>query len=193
MYLMYFMLTTTLSVIFSTFVLKLHYWGHEVRAPHWLRVLTFDLLAPLLCLHSITRWNRQQTKEGNQGIHDKKASLSEGVISESVKANGDVSREVGTNCNHIAATNEAFNNRAGSRLSLSMTRTLSLELAVGEEGAKPGAISATSSGRKLDPISEEWKKISEVVDRLLFWLFLIFLMLPLVSLIAFVRSPRASY
>ena len=42
-------------------------------------------------------------------------------------------------------------------------------------------------------IELKWKKISEVADRLFFWLFLLFLIIPLVSLLGFIRVFKTKF
>lgn len=151
---MYFMLATSLSVMGSTLVLKLHYMGIETVAPRWLRVLAFDLLAPALCLTSLSRWSRTPLGcNHNSPVGRLPALLIDGP-----------------------AHNNACNKTSLSR---TLSRTLSLELSLQADDV------CGVCRHKFE--KEQWQKISQVFDRLFFWMFLLFLIIPIVSLLGFAR------
>ena len=72
MYLTVIMAMTSLSVVFSVFVLYVHHKGNRgVRAPSWLRKFSFQVMARILCMQSGSQSLRLGIQDDNEGeTHD---------------------------------------------------------------------------------------------------------------------------
>ena len=162
---MYFMMTTALAVMASTLILRLHFRGFDCQSPKWMRFLVFDMLAPCLCLRSVAAWKRQHGE-----CFPYEDDTTEGGAGNK-NNNGDCLRQrftsvPGDDGDVISDQNDVI---ADTVTSLGMGCSM----------------------LRADHISTEWKKISEVLDRLFFWIFMIFVMIPLVSLAGFVNVFKA--
>ncbi|ELT95904.1 hypothetical protein CAPTEDRAFT_137949, partial [Capitella teleta] len=154
-FLMYFMMATSLSVMSSTMIVKFHYGGMAKRPPKWLRVGAFNVIATALCLQHAKEFNRR---------HEKCRHLADGECKEKT-TNGDVMPQ-------------------SDSMTAALSRTLSLEYMA------PASCNPKCSLRGSDFLNAEWKKISEVLDRLFFWLFFLFLLIPLASLVSFINRSK---
>ena len=173
---MYFMMATSLSIMGATFVLKLHYRGFDTEPPNWLRFIIFDMVATCLCLGSLSRWSRNHRECLKHDIAMKTFK----TISDNTK-NGDCVR------------NQTPRKR-------NVTFQYPLPSGSSSGGDKSGKTIVTEDGRTTfcnistkKHISIEWQKMSEVLDRFFFWIFLMFILIPLVSLAGFIRVFKPVY
>ena len=179
------MMTTSLSVMSSTLIVKFHYGGMGKRPPRWLRRVVLEFAASLLNIHEARDFHRK---------HKVCCHLEEGdditkyrYLDPVTQTNGD--------CKPETQTNNADNNK-NSAARLKLSRTLSLEN-INQETAfiprghheREGACTLTDS----EYLATEWRKVSEVLDRLFFWLFLVFLLIPLVSLVWLTRAFKTTF
>ena len=211
---MYYMMTTTLAVMTSTLVLSLHYRGAAYPAPHWLRILAFDLIGPVLCLHSITAWNRLHRHCHHIPAHTDHTDLGDEMYAHIHAKDEDTCTTEPELLHGLTQQNGNCRGqpaKTGSELRQSvslLSRTLSLELVPADnesdddkEAGAPMNDTCCCHGNDtadkadddichlsyFDFIGIEWVKISEVADRLFLVLFFFFVLIPLVSLLAFTR------
>ena len=211
---MYFMMATALSIITSTLILKLHYGGLERAAPNWLRVLMFDMLAPVLRLTDIVAWSRHHRR----CVHRPAATAE--PPDERLQLNGHCRQDSNihellrktTNIDEAqhsdgdAITSDSPNNNSrkeSSKKSCDMKRTLSIECVNSATLSPLGQPTRYNFSSHVDKgqcrltvpefVAMEWKKVSEVLDRLFFWLFILFVMIPVISLVVFVRVFSQTY
>lgn len=184
-FLMYFMMATSLSVMSSTLIVKFHYGTMGRRPPLWLRRLTLDFAAPILCLQDAKDFYRRHAACCHLVAGECQSRVEQSLM----QNNGDC-------CNEPYFTRTLAD---GDKDTLS--RTLSLDC------VHPRAAMALS--RDYEPVDKrkmplqpcqmdseeflhaEWKRISQVLDRLFFWLFLMFMLMPLASLIWLTRAFRS--
>lgn len=177
---MYFMMATALSVITSTMILRLHYRGLDKEPSRWLRVLVFDLMAPLLCLRSVSKWAKHHRSQAAVPITNGLRHSDDGFQS-NVIANISHGNNIEMSPLKRTATEprcRSFQDRQNRYL---------LE----KNGNKASNYKSISTPEPKEQTLEshrlEWQKVAEVLDRFFFWIFLIFILIPLVSLVGFVR------
>lgn len=101
-YLMIIMLMTSMSVVFSVFVLTIHHRGARgIRPPVWLRSLTIDMLAPACCIHfsdhmiggllpNLMRsqqslsWNRRRSRHSSIKFFDSEVNMIANTVRTSI-------------------------------------------------------------------------------------------------------------
>lgn len=149
----------------STLILRLHFRGFDKQTPMWLRFLVFDLLAPCLCLRSVSAWKRHH----GRCMHFREVAIE--APAENPNKNGDCLRQ------RLTISNEGDHD-ASNVLGENVSRDV-----INGKVATP----ANCVIPNAEHIATEWKKVSEVLDRLFFWIFMVFVMIPLVSLAGFVN------
>lgn len=178
---MYFMLATSLSVMSATLVLKLHYSGFNNEPPPWLRFLVFDMMAVCLCYRSAQKWSRNHRNCVKHNINMKILKNSD------IKRNGaPCSLEKHPCKRSVRFQSSPLSTTIVNRASTSASTQQTTNLLVTSIGRNYGTVTLCNIPTKKH-ISMEWQKISEVLDRFFFWIFLIFILIPLVSLAGFVR------
>lgn len=169
---MYFMMATALSVMSSTLILKLHYHGLDKEPPRWLRLFVFDCLATILCMQSSKKWRETH----------RKCIIIEPSTPEVIS--NEQTREHGRSHSINEENRPKENKRDRSSISNNM-QMVNLIAGPLKRSILRGENTCTLSNQ--EHIQREWQRISEVLDRLFFWMFLIFIMIPLVSLVGLVR------
>ena len=166
---MYFMMATSLSVMSSTLILKLHYHGLDKEPPRWIRMVIFDVLAPMMCLQGAQKWRHKHRKcvvfecDEDEVIANEQNTANPPSQRNSPKGKAPKSDKSGTN-------------------NMRMMNLIA--------GPLKGQILRDKNKCKLsdqEHIGREWQRVSEVLDRFFFWLFLIFILIPLVSLAGFAK------
>ncbi len=173
---MYFMMATALSVMSATLVLKLHYQGFTKEPPDWLRFIVFDMMATCLCLRSLTKWDQCHRHCIKHDIAMKtfKTANAQSNCRQDKNVKGPTSRKrtVTFQSQMLAVKGHNYGT----------TNSTNAKVVVTENGSTTVCNLPTKKH-----ILIEWQKMSEVLDRFFFWIFLIFILIPLVSLAGFVR------
>lgn len=96
-------------------------------------------------------------------------------------------------CKHRSQKHVTNSNGVVANKSHVMSRSLSITQSdLHEDVIDDKAIGVQCALSNCQYVTEKWKKISEVMDRLFFWMFLGFLVIPLVSLIGFLYAFKAT-
>ncbi len=162
----------------STIILKLHYRGVDKPAPLWLRRGLFKLAAPLIC-RSVAAWSLTHSKCNHHGRLAKRRRRCD--VSK-VKVNGE--------CRHAAADEFQCLDR---KTALSETGSLDTVIRKrSHDNSFEARVTLVANNGHCDIadegfLAEEWRKMAEVLDRCLFWFFLLFLMIPLLSMFGFIK------
>ena len=164
---------TGMTVAVSVFVLKVHHRSPKKRPPRWLRILIHDVFGRLVCDairsrdHFSHSGNRAKVAEMNRKPPPK-SSLS-GLLEQ----NG-----------FTASTNEQKS--TGVDTDTSVNKKPEVEL-LERIAAGLGIMTEHLNTIKLDTFGcDEWKDIAKVLDKLFFWLSIVFnVMISIVSLIVF--------
>ena len=178
---MYFMMATSLSIMGATLVLKLHYRGFDSEPPTWLRFIIFDMVASCLCLRSLSRWSRNHRE-----------CLKHDIAMKTFKSIGDKTKN-----------GDCLRNQMSRKRTVTFQKPLpggSKSVEAEDGNTCRGKTLVTEDGRTTfcnlsskKHISIEWQKMSEVLDRFFFWIFLMFILIPLVSLAGFIRVFKPVY
>ncbi|XP_046574361.1 neuronal acetylcholine receptor subunit alpha-10-like isoform X1 [Haliotis rubra] len=146
------MAMTSLSIILTVFVLQLHHVGpHQKPVPRWLRSLVFDIFARLVCMcHSTDsmRNRRQVIKTDDVCLSTFMETIDGSNCNGSVPYNGmPLAHE------RMLDRGDHTNDRITSHLK--------------------GLVRRQDSEERHQDVVNEWRFVAHVIDRLLFWIFLI--------------------
>ena len=158
---MFFMFATAISIITSTFILKLHYRGFDREPPKWVRIIAFDIMAPIMCLRSLTNWSKKHRQKGKCLNNGETRNLTE--IAE--EPNGDC--RVMTDIEFRAHRTNSNAEHKDSNYHVDEY--------------------TGHTKQQLKEFHDEWKALAEVIDRFFFWIFLLFIIIPSISMLGLVQ------
>ena len=176
---------TSLSIILTVFVLQLHYVGpHQRRVPKWLKILSYDILARVLCLRP------KVNPFLFTSIHHTDPCLSSYIDTlEQNQCNGVVIQKP----NHVTTPHHVtgHSNHSGYQHD-SMSHERLLELNVDETQDKitnslKVLVAKQDMEERHQDVVNEWRFVAGVMDRFLFWVFLLAAVLS--SLVILVIKP----
>lgn len=160
---------TSLSIVLTVFVLQLHHVGpHQRGVPRWLQILSHDILASILCLRPrVNPFIYHSARKSEVCLSSYIDSL------DTNNCNGLVNRTNHvTNTSQVTPTQQVhyqFENSYNNRLSdveieESQDKiTASLKLLVEKQDLED----------RHQDIVNEWRFVALIMDRFLFWLFLL--------------------
>lgn len=143
---------TSLSIILTVFVLQLHHVGpHQRRVPKWLRILCFEIFARIVCLRgSIFPYNSDYRRAGDE--------MCLTTFMENIDGN---------NCN---------GNIPQNTLNIPKEKMLDRERGDGTKEKITNHLRILVAQQDFEEhhqdIVNEWRYVAQVMDRILFWIFL---------------------
>ena len=179
------MAMTSLSIVLTVFVLQLHHVGPNTKpVPRWNRRIVVGLIARAICMQSHIRGYygskcrpdrpaQSHNTSGSGGLHREEMCLTSFMESsmdykDTNNCNGRLGQQI-----HLAA--EMAERELGQR-NVSYDR-ISKHLKI--------LVSKHDSEEEYQDIINEWRLIAQIMDRFLFWLFLIGSTLSSVSILVF--------
>ena len=206
-YLTVVMAMTSMSVVFSVFILHLHHrGGHSHRAPSWLRKLALSFMsrAMCMCLHPNRQdWDRGRDKDSvHTHIQPGYSSFNEGFRVQSAKyrvENGQLHRQTDSGGQRDDKPEEAYGGGSGNAGKQSCFRYRQAEAEILRYLRL-----VLSKQDKLDSerlVIQEWEQISRVFDRLFFYIFFLVAVFATISLLVLkpmsknvsLNAPRAPH
>ena len=181
---------TSLSIILTVFVLQLHYVGpHQRRVPNWLKILSHDVLARILCLRP--RVNPFLFTS----IHHTDPCLSSYIDTlEQGQCNGVVIQKSNhvTTPHHVTDTHTNSPHMHSSYQHDTMSHERLLEPCMDETQDKithslKVLVAKQDMEERHQDVVNEWRFVAGVMDRFLFWVFLLAAVLS--SLVILVIKP----
>ncbi|XP_064608997.1 neuronal acetylcholine receptor subunit alpha-10-like [Liolophura sinensis] len=148
------MAMTSLSIILTVFVLQLHHVSpHQKRVPKWLRVIMFEIIARLVCMRS----NVKQLQGHDSSARQDDICLSTFMESRDEKnCNGSLRHHQGT-----VSRTRYFGKHGQRETKDKITNHLKI------------LISKQDSEEEYQDVVNQWRLVAQIMDRFLFWLFLI--------------------
>lgn len=148
------MAMTSLSIILTVFVLQLHHVSpHQKKVPKWLRVIMFEIIARLVRMRS----NVKQLQGHDSSTRQEDICLSTFMESRDEKnCNGSLRPHQGT-----VSRTRYFDKHGQRETKDKITNHLKI------------LISKQDSEEEYQDVVNQWRLVAQIMDRFLFWLFLI--------------------
>ena len=202
-YLTYFMMVTTLSVAVSVLVIKFHYKSPDYPPPQWARVLVFHYLARLVCMDSHGTLRTLLEKNPSKPRRDVTSLTWSGTMTDELsRESRDIMSPDGCEQYELMQSNRNLHTGPGYpniRRNVRESSLNSMDPMDNHPRRKHNGI-YTRARLSLNEYTDdeqdalekakevnEWKKIAEVLDRVFFYLFLMFLIVPTTTILGVVR------
>ena len=164
------MAMTSLSIVLTVFVLQLHHVGPNTKpVPNWVKKLLLGFVARLLCMHRVIDNYYEYREEARKDEMCLTSFMDNiGVSKDSNNCNGRVSQRSRGSFRGL--------DRQDSRRNVSYDK-ISNHLKI--------LVSKHECEDEYQDIISEWRLVAHIMDRFLFWLFLLAAVLSSVSILVF--------
>lgn len=166
---------TSLSIVLTVFVLQLHHVGpNQKRVPRWIRKIVIGVIARILCMrsHIESYYGYKPDEEPLHKRHHQRhhkfskddVNLTTFVDNRDNFKDSNCNGRLNVNINRGGGVGSSYGHEVGTCQSVSYEK-ISNHLKI--------LVSGHGTDDDLQDIINEWRLVAHIMDRFLFWLFLI--------------------